>query len=125
MIAFDSNVLIYTMRLNTDFQDKAVEVFRQIALEGGVCSTLVITESLYGSIVALKQIPILLSSTITVVSVTPDIAELAGQLKVKHGLKNIDAIHIATALTAGAKTFVTNDQHILNKKVPGIKIHGL
>ncbi|MGI9027249.1 MAG: type II toxin-antitoxin system VapC family toxin [Candidatus Saccharimonadales bacterium] len=125
MIAFDSNVLIYVMGRNTTFQEQATAVFRQAAVEGGICSALVITESLYGSVVSLNQIPILLSPQITILPVNNEIAEKAGQLKIEHGLKNIDAIHIATAIYAGASTFITNDIKVYNKKVEGITLRGL
>jgi len=125
VIAFDSNVLIYTLREDPFLQKEAQAVFREIALKGGVCSTLVITEVLYGDLKSLAQIPLLRSPEIKLIDVDPYIAEKAGQLRATYGLKNIDAVHIATAIITGAQVFVTNDQKILKQKVPGLIIRGL
>lgn len=125
MIAFDSNVLIYALSENPEFQEQAFEVFREINIIGGLCSTLVITESLYGSFTSREQLTPLLSNMVTTVPVSTDIAELAGKLRIMYGIKNMDAIHIATALHGNAEIFITNDQLLLKKKIKGIKIRGL
>ena len=125
MIAFDSNLLIYFIEDIPEFAKKAENTFLQIEKEQGVCSSLVITESLYGNITNFEQLGPLLSPSIQIVPVTLQIAELAGQLKVTCAIKNADAIHLATAIMAKADKFVTNDQKLLKKKVPGIEVHGL
>lgn len=109
MIAFDSNILIYILENDSYFADKARKVFLDVQKDGGVCSALVITETLYSNITRCDQLGPLLSPSITIAPVTQAIAELAGQLKIKYGIKNIDAIHVATALNFRAKVFVTND----------------
>lgn len=116
MIAFDSCILIYILEDNPEFADKAKHVFLDIERRGGVCSSLVITESLYGSVHSIGQLGPLLSPTIKIVPLSAKIAERAGQLRIKHGLKTADSIHIATALEAGAKSFVTNDKQLLKIK---------
>lgn len=125
MIAFDSNILIYTLRENPSFQQEARAIFEEIERHGGVCSTLVITETLYGELTSIQQIPLLNSSYIKVMPVDAGIAEKAGQLRIAYGLKNIDAMHIATAILAGAETFVTNDLQLLKTKIPKLVIRGL
>ena len=125
MIAFDSNVLIYVLEDNPDFGQKAVDLLIQADSEGGVCSTLVITEVMYGTIDSLSKIKPLSSSNISVVGVDANIAELAGKLKLEHGLKNIDSIHLATAILSGAEVFVTNDLELASKNIPRIKISAL
>jgi predicted nucleic acid-binding protein len=115
MLAFDSNILIYHLEGNKKFGERSRRVFLEIEKVGGVCSSVVITESLYGTILSLDQLGPLLSPSITVLPVDNTTAELAGQLKTKYGLKNIDAIHIATALLSRAKTFITNDLYLAKK----------
>ena len=125
MIAFDSNVLIYVLEDNPDFSQKAVDLLIQADSEGGVCSALVITEVMYGTIDSLSKIKPLSSSNISVIGVDANIAELAGKLKLEHGLKNIDSIHLATAILSGAEVFVTNDWELASKNIPRIKISAL
>lgn len=121
MIAFDSCILIYVLESNPEFAGAARDVFLDIERQGGVCSSLVVTESLHGSISSLSQLVPLQSPTIRVAPVTTQVAELAGRLRIAHRLKTADAIHIATALEAGAKIFVTNDAGLTKKKL-GIEV---
>ncbi|MBW8073163.1 MAG: PIN domain-containing protein [Ferrovum sp.] len=45
------------------------------------------------------------------------IFELTAQLRARHGLKFIDALHYATAIQAGCKFFLTNDGGIQSSDV--------
>lgn len=125
MIAFDSNILIYALQPASPFHSQALGVFMDISEKLGVCSTLVITESYYNDITRADQLTPLLSSSIQVLPVSKDIAEAAGKLRVQHNLKNIDAIHFATAIAAKADVFITNDLTLLKKHIPGLVIRGL
>ncbi|OGQ44657.1 MAG: hypothetical protein A3H42_05985 [Deltaproteobacteria bacterium RIFCSPLOWO2_02_FULL_46_8] len=51
------------------------------------------------------------------------IVEIASDLRARYRLTTPDAIHIATAIDAGANTFITNDRAL--KKVKEIKIQML
>jgi predicted nucleic acid-binding protein len=43
---------------------------------------------------------------------------LAGSLRYNNAsLKTADAIHIATAISTGAKEFITNDDYLLKRKL--------
>lgn len=125
MIAFDSNVLIYWLHETGEYKERAGNVFRRIQLQSGVCSTLVVTEVIYGNINSVKDIPLLTSKNIQILPTVLEISELAGKIRKEFSIKTIDAIHIATAIYSGASEFVTNDQYLLKKKIPGIKIRGL
>jgi len=46
----------------------------------------------------------------------------AAKLRREHGVKTPDAIHVASALAAGATLFATNDDKLLKKKIPGLQI---
>ena len=96
-------------------------------LVGVVTSTLTITEVLVypfrtgDSRLLTEYKDILLhSSHIRTLDITPDIAEKAAELRAKHNLKTPDAIQIATAISVGATTFLTNDLRL--RSVTGISI---
>ena len=46
---------------------------------------------------------------ITIVSVSPAIAERAAHLRAKYRLRTPDALHVATAILSGCNAFLTND----------------
>lgn len=125
MIAFDSNILIYILENEPIFGPKSEDIFHQIENIGGVCSALAITETMYKSVDTFEKITPLLSPSVKVVAISVNIAIFAGNIKTTYGLKNADAIHIATAIASKADVFITNDQKLLKKKIPGIKIRGL
>lgn len=54
---------------------------------------------------------------LTVAPVDTEIAERAAELRARHGLRTPDAIHLATAEVAGAKTFVSEDQRLSSGKL--------
>jgi predicted nucleic acid-binding protein len=94
---------------------------------GVVTSTLTITEVLVypfrtgDSRLLTEYKDILLHSPhIRTLDITPDIAEKAAELRAKHKLKTPDAIQIATSISAGATTFLTNDLRL--RSVTGISI---
>ena len=53
-------------------------------------------------------------------AVSAEIAERAAELRARHNFRTPDAIHLATAVSAGATTFLTNDARLRN--VPGLEI---
>ncbi len=55
-------------------------------------------------------------------SMNDSIVDQALQLRVRHGLKTPDALHLATALHHGCDEFWTNDDR-LNKVVSGISVN--
>lgn len=51
---------------------------------------------------------------------TGDIAEEAARLRAQHGLRTPDAVQMATALTAGAQVFLTNDARL--RPLPAMQV---
>lgn len=82
-------------------------------------------ESLHGQVVGLDNAPLaqqyweLLSGAkdLTMQVVTPTVAEEAARA---HGLRTPDAIQLASALLAGASSFLTNDAQMA--RVPGLRM---
>lgn len=60
------------------------------------------------------------SAGLELISVSPEIAEKAAELRARHGLRTPDALQIATTLLAGAACFFTNDTRL--PSVPGLEI---
>lgn len=54
------------------------------------------------------------------VPLSEDVAEQAAKLRAAHNLRTADAIQMATALSAGASVFLTNDLKLAS--VPGMQI---
>jgi predicted nucleic acid-binding protein len=50
--------------------------------------------------------------SLTIAGISPKIAEQAARLRASYNLRTPDAIQLATAIEAGASTFLTNDQRL-------------
>ncbi|HAA28209.1 MAG TPA: PIN domain nuclease, partial [Cyanobacteria bacterium UBA8553] len=57
---------------------------------------------------------------LTTIQVSPDIAEVAAQLRAVHNLRKPDAIQMATAIREGASFFLTNDARL--PSLPGLAV---
>lgn len=57
---------------------------------------------------------------LTVVELTPDIAETAAQLRATYNLRSPDSIQMATAIREGASFFLTNDARL--PSLPGLTV---
>ena len=60
------------------------------------------------------------SEVLTLIPVLPEVAEYAAHLRAHYQVRTPDALHLATALHAGATHFITNDDRL--PAVPGIRI---
>jgi len=58
--------------------------------------------------------------SLTVVELTPDIAETAAQLRASYNLRSPDSIQMATAIREGASFFLTNDVRL--PSLPGLTV---
>ncbi|MEP6523363.1 PIN domain-containing protein [Microcoleus vaginatus DQ-U2] len=61
--------------------------------------------------------------SLTVVELTPDIAETAAQLRATYNLRSPDSIQMATAICEGASFFLTNDARL--PSLPGLTVLAL
>jgi predicted nucleic acid-binding protein len=59
-------------------------------------------------------------SGLRVLAITPHVVERATLLRASHGFRTPDAIHLATALVAGADAFLTGDKALA--RCPGLNV---
>ena len=61
------------------------------------------------------------SPEISVLPFTADVADHYGRIRALLGVSPADAVHLATAAEADIDLFLTNDNYLIGKIVPGIK----
>ncbi len=131
MIALDTNLFIYVLDGSKEFGPQASRVMRE-AQGKGTASELVYLELLGNSIfqdklkkraaMAFLDEQSLLFSPLDKATLLKA-AELRANLTPKLGLG--DALHLASALQAGADTFITNDHNLHKLHIPNLAIIGL
>jgi predicted nucleic acid-binding protein len=62
------------------------------------------------------------SAGVVVLDIDMDIARRAAELRAKYGVRTADAIHLATALAAGASAFVTTDRRLARVKEIEVRV---
>ena len=122
-VALDTAPFIYFIEKHSLYLPVLQPFFEAVA-DGEieiVTSTLTLTEVLIHPIrhgnqaLARRYASILLNAAhVTTLGVSPAIAIEAAQLRAIHGYKTPDAIHLATALSAHAGFFLTNDDAFLS-----------
>lgn len=116
--AFDTDVLVYAANPDDDFGRRVADLFapRISAPEfvAGVGSTLLLPELLIkplrvGDDREFAELGWLLEGLELHPADRPTV-DLALALGVQYGLKTVDAVHLATAVQAGADRFITNNR---------------
>lgn len=117
LVYADTSPLIYTVEKHADFYPLLQPLW--MAVKNGqievVSSELALLETLVGPIkhndAALSAMyeQVLAGSDIRLISITKDTLREAARLRAQTNLKTPDAIHAATALSAGCVQFITND----------------
>jgi predicted nucleic acid-binding protein len=129
VVGLDTAPLIYFMEQNPKYLEMMRLFFR--AFDSGdfrmVTSTVTLVEVLVhplrqgNTILAQEYREILLNQeSLTVVELTPDIAETAAQLRASYNLRSPDSIQMATAIREGASFFLTNDARL--PSLPGLTV---
>ncbi len=132
LLALDTSLFIYLVEKHPVFYPKVEPIFA--ALDAGkvrgVTSVLTLLEVLVRpletgatDLAEEFRLTVLSSPHLQVVPVDHVIAELAAQIRAKHGYRTPDAIHLATAQHAGADTFVTNDSKL--RSLSALRVVGL
>lgn len=120
-VALDSNVFVYLFESSGPSTERAVAVVNAISGRRivGVISSVVVTEVVVGPVLAgndamgERYVDALRSiENLHIVPVTVEIAAEAAFVRARTGLTLADALHLATARTAGASILLTNDRRI-------------
>jgi predicted nucleic acid-binding protein len=129
LVGIDTAPLIYYIERHPTYFP-VVKQFFQALDQGqftGVTSVITLTEVLVhplrlnNSQLANQYRRILLRApNLTMLAVSPAIAEQAGQLRARYNLRTPDALQVATLQSAGAAFFVTNDSRL--SKIAGIGV---
>ena len=132
LVGLDTAPLIYFIEANPTYVSLVRPFFQ--ALDRGelsvITSTVTLVEVLVhplrsgDALLVQRYHDILLGSgSLTMQQVTPAIAEEAARLRAVYTLRTPDAIQLATAITASATHFLTNDARL--KVISGIQVHVL
>jgi predicted nucleic acid-binding protein len=123
LVALDANILIYVLEGNEAFGARARAVVD--AIDGGALAASMATvgqvEILAGPArigdagVFERTADEIRSLGITLVPLTPAVAEDAAWIRGTSGAGLADAIHVAGARAAGATAFITNDRRIKSR----------
>jgi len=129
LVGLDTSVIISYIADEAPFAEILAPIFTAIEAGNliGVTPTISLTESLVHpfrskdteTIQLIKEM-LLESENILTIDLNSDIAEEAAKLRAQHQLKTPDAIQLATAIHAGAQTFLTNDKRL--RSLPAIKV---
>ncbi len=132
MISYDTNILIYALEGNPTFGKAAQNIIERGEREGAVLSILAYQELITGLVLRgidptpLRSILGELKNT-KFVDVSKTIVDKACELTAQYNKKafGYDAIHLATAITAGSPVFYTSDEQLLSLRNPDLKIAAL
>jgi len=127
--AVDTVIFIYLIEEHSRFLPHILPLFAE-ADEGKrnlVASALTLLEVLVvpyrtGNTRVAERYELLLTRSrgIHIAELTRDQLRAAAQLRAATGIKTPDALHVAAALTAGCKSFVTNDRRL--PRIPGLRV---
>lgn len=116
MDAFDADVLIYAAVPGHYLGGRVAALFEAApdpAEVVGVGSVLLVPELLVergnDDRQDEHQVLDLLLERLDLIEVSPHLARLATAYRSRYGLKTVDAVHLATAVEAGADRFITNN----------------
>lgn len=132
IVGIDSSIFIYVWNKHPEFLKKSKKILKQIysGTIHGVFAEIGLVELLTGpkkqgrlSLAVLYKNKIKNFKNLETRRLTEISIDKAGDLRAKYGLRTPDAIHIATAIDAGASVFYTNDKKL--KIVKEIKIKTL
>jgi predicted nucleic acid-binding protein len=128
VIAVDANILIYVFEGNQEFGKTSLQLLKtieQTKLNG------LTSELAYAEICSFPEMSdknaeqakhFIEQVDLEIYEITKDILINSATIRRKKGIKLPDAIYLATAISAGATHFVTNDKSLLSKKVEGLSI---
>lgn len=128
-IYWDSMLFIYWLEQNPQYGKRVDAIWSRMQARHDdlVTGTLTLGEVLAGaykrraSKERIQEVRATIESLVSaVIPFTAETADLFGQIKGSLGVPSADAIHLACAAFAGTDLFLTNDERLIGKFVPGI-----
>lgn len=123
LIGLDSNIFIYQLHSHPIFGPTVKKQIFTPLLSGNlqaITSVITFTEVLSlqapnSQVTSLKELLLRLLN-MTFLDVNQEIAMMAAEIRREYGFRLPDAVQLATALSAKAKAFITNDQRLKSFK---------
>ena len=127
--AFDADVLIYAAAPGHQFRARLLELFEQAESDNrpaGIGSVLLLPELLskpmrHSFDDQVDELEGLLAR-LDLRPVDAQIAHFATAIAATYGLRAVDAVHLATAVNAGADRFITNNRKDFSKSIAEIDV---
>ena len=127
-IFLDTNIFIYLVEDRGPRGKRATEIFNELSLRGDevLTSTLTLGELLVKPLEANDQglanryRTAFRGPTVRVLAFDEAAGEKYARIRLNRAIKAPDAIQLATAGNAGCDLFITNDERLMNARVPGI-----
>lgn len=125
LIGIDTAVLIYVLEDNPKFSSPARDILHSVETgrKQAIFSAIGMIELLAGpkrqqryDLANQYRSMLIGFPNLTIMGINEQIVEIASDLRATYGLKTPDAIHIATAISAKADVFITNDKGLKNIK---------
>lgn len=129
LIGLDTSLFIYLFEEHPAYVQKAARVLNTLkkSTAEGVFSALGMVEILTGpkrlgnvNLAAEYEYHLRNFPNLSIVGLNEKIVWIASDLRAKYGIRTPDAIHLATAIDAGADKFITNDKSL--RKVKEIRV---
>ena len=121
IVALDSNIFIRALDDLGALGDQSRVLLENLKQsQQSICISVMVLEEFFVKVYKQKRVEdldsildfITLGGLIKLVDVNKDIALLAAKIRAEYKVKAPDAIHLASAIHAGAKRFVTTDRRI-------------
>ncbi|HLW88215.1 MAG TPA: PIN domain-containing protein [Terriglobales bacterium] len=127
-IFWDTNLFIYLLEQNDEFSPMTRELRTEMLKRGDqlLTSTITLGEVLIkptqaGDAERCRRYERAISSAATVVAFDIRAARYYASIKTSRAIKAPDAVQLACAASAGVDLFITNDDRLQGKIVPGIQ----
>ena len=119
---------VYWLENHKRFSQRVQSIHSEMQVRGDVLCTsfFVLGELLVGPLrtgdtIAADLIErYLRSPAVTNLDLSPRAARIFAELRAHHGVKSVDALHLAVAAAAGVDVFLTNDHRLQKVLLPGI-----
>jgi predicted nucleic acid-binding protein len=127
-IYWDTMIHAYWFEDHKNLSDRVQQIYdTMLRRDDTLCSSIfVLSELLVGPLKTQDAVAAdlieqyFLSDAITLLPYTQQAVRFFAQLRAQHGVKSLDALHLAIAATAGVDLFLTHDRRLHKLVVPGL-----